>query len=597
VSTLPLRDYQRECVDAVEQAWVRGRTRPAVVLPTGAGKTVVFAHLIADWGRRNPDRRALVLAHRTELVEQAAGKLRSVAPDTSVGIVKAERNQTLSKVVVASVQTLRAASRRRQLLDVGLVVVDECHHATADSYRTVLAHFGALQPEVCRSPALSVGFTATMTRGDSAALGSIWQEVVYSRSIAEMIAGGWLVRPRGLRVDVEDLDMAGVRRSRGDYAEGDLGRALEASLAPEKIAEAIREHATEAGVTRPTLVFAPTVSSARVIADAVGDAGLSVALVWGGQQDEERAEALRAFQAGEVQVLCNCMVLTEGTDLPLASCVVIARKTLNAGLYIQMVGRVLRPYPGKADALVLDVVGASERHALATMVDLFGDDPDEETERDPCQCGQGATLCACAPRRCFSSCMCGGGKPNGAPCGCPRDDEEALTLEEVGLDDAPDWRSGPLVTQEVDLFHGSSSAWLRTRGGIWFIPTGSRYIAIVPDRDGNWDIVAMHAKVQGVSRWVNRGVPDLSYAMAWAEGDVSPAEHTIAKRERGWKARKPSDKQKDYARGLGIEIQPGMHSGEVSSAIEVIVASRRIDHLVPEHARRILRGQPVGVGA
>jgi superfamily II DNA or RNA helicase len=538
---LKLRPYQRDAIDAIVRARRAGTTRPAVVLPTGSGKTVVFAHDVKEWRESDEGRgrRALVLAHRTELIEQAAGKLHSVAPEMRIGIVKGARNQTLADVVVGSVQTLRGDRRLRQLIDVGLVVVDECHHATADSYLKILESLGCMRE---RNPVPAVGYTATMVRGDDKALGAVWQDVVYTRTIAEMIRDGFLVRPRGIRVKVEDLDFSRVRKTRGDYSEHDLGEALEASMAPEAIAKAYLEHASN----RPGILFAPTVSSAAVIADALSAAGISTGLVHGETPVEERRRTLREFADGKIQVLANCMVLTEGFDSPNASCVVIARPTTHKGLYIQMVGRALRLYPGKSDALVLDVTGASQRHALSSAVELFGEEPERADEDES---GDELT--------------------------------DEVGDDEVSLGEALDetvYAQGELVSIEVDLFHGSESAWLRTYGGTWFLPAGERYIAILPaPRAGAYDVVAMHRYRVGESRWVVRDVDELSYAMAHAESDVTPIEQTLARKERSWRAKRPSEPQRALAMRLGLGPLDGMFAGEASNLISQMLASQRID--------------------
>lgn len=546
---LKLRPYQREAVDAAWRALADGMMLPAIVLPTGAGKTVVFSHLASEYLALPSSRgkRVLILAHREELIQQATAKMRSVAPGLRVGVVKAGMNQTLADVVVGCVATLRNERRRKQLLDVGLVIVDECHHATSPSYQAVLTHFGCFS-----GGAPAVGFTATMVRGDGAALGQVWQEVVYTRSIAEMIRDGYLVRPRGIRVKVDDLDLKKVRKSRGDYSESDLGRALTASMAPSAVAKAYVEHAAQ----RPGLLFAPTVASATVMSEALAGVGITSALVHGEMGDIERQRALDDFREGKVQTLANCMVLTEGTDLPHASCAVIARPTTHKGLYIQMAGRVLRPHPTKLDALLLDVVGASQKHALESPVELFGEDVALKSERD-------------------------------------EEDEELDESQEdeieagqgLGMGEEV-YADGPLVSEEVDLFHGSTSAWLRTYGGTWFLPAGDRYIAIIPAPvPGEYDVVAMHGRRVGESRWVARGVSELGYAMAWAEGDVTPVEASLARKERSWRARKPSQAQVELATRLGM-APGGALSGEVSNYIAVTFASRRIDPRMPAYARR-----------
>lgn len=547
------RDYQVEAREAVERGWLpiamggRGLRTPAVVLPTGAGKTVVFAHLIRRWLRLNPGRRAMVLAHRQELVDQAYGKLIDVVDgEFTIGMVMGNRNETQADAVVASVLTVKNPMRRAMIQHVGLIIVDECHHATAASYGAVLAAY----PD-----ALVAGFTATMSRSDEANLGEVWQDVVYMRTIAEMIRDGHLVRPRGIRVYVDSLDMGGVRKSGKDYREADLGRAIEGSLAPEAIAEALLEHSPD----RQAIVFAPTVESARLIEAAIAEVGFKTGLIYGDLDKDEgkgtRRARLDEFKTGVVRVLVNVMVLTEGTDLPMACTIVIARPTLHSGLYIQMVGRGLRLFPGKDEALVIDVVGASQKHGLTAQVELFGEDT-KPTER----------------------------KTKG--------DDDQLTEEDVFEDPGsgsgvfPDeWVSGPTTSVQVDLFHGSKSAWMRTYGGIWFLAAGDRYIAILPGwMPGTYDVISMHRTRRGEgTRWVAYGLHDISYAMVRGENDVTPFERTTALKDRGWRKHKPSEAQKAFAARLGLKGAELMTSGELSRHITERQASARIDPPLPTH--------------
>jgi ATP-dependent helicase IRC3 len=560
VTLLPMRDYQRECVDAVERAWATGMRRPGVVLPTGAGKTVVFAHVIDRW-RLRAGRRALVVAHRGELLEQAAAKLRSVAPGTRVGIVKAGRNETMAPVVVASVQTLAQPRRRAQLLDVGLVVIDEAHHAAARTYVDVLEHFGCTgQQDGTGMGAVALGVTATMARGDDKALGDIWQDIVFSRSIAEMIAAGWLVRPHGKFLRIADLDLSGVRKSRGDYSEGALGAALEDSLAPEAVAKGLAEHATlPDGTLRPTLLFAPLVSTAVMFRDALRDAGFAAEMLCGETPAGERERVLDAFRRREVGVICNAMLFTEGTDLPLVSCIVIARPTLNPALYVQMVGRGLRPDQGKDGCLVLDVVGVSTRHRLAAPVDLFGTEAAEGTDVE----------------------LGDDGEQDETDAGQEIEERGAVALADL----EPSWRNGPIVAEHVDLFHGSDSVWLRTAAGVWFLAPGERYIAIVPRREGGYDVVSMHQTRQGDSRWVAQAVESLSYAMAWAEDDITPAERSRTTREQAWRSERPSWSDRNLAKRLGIVVERGATAGEVRSRCMVACATWRIDSRLPDYLK------------
>ncbi len=571
MALLALRPYQREAVDAVHAAHARGMVRPATVMFTGAGKTVVFSHLAVEWLAANPGRRVLILVHTQELLDQAMAKLRSVAPGLSVGAVQAQRNETLARVVVATVQTLRSETRRRMIRNVGLVIVDECHHAVAVTYRTILNHYGCLGTPPGEAPrAVAVGYTATMVRADDLALGDVWQDVVYTRTITEGIADGSLVRPRGVHVQVDDLDLSQVRTTRGDYREGDLGEAIENSLAPTAIAKAVAEHAD----TRKTLLFAPTVHSAGVIADALRASGRAVGLVHGELPGRERRAVLDAFRAGDTPILANCMVLTEGFDEPAADCLVLARPTRSLGLYIQMAGRVLRPWPGKTDALILDVVGATRHHALVSGIELFGEkSPKAENDR-------------------------------------PDDLADELLEQGDELDEGQqDARialgaaDGPLVATEVDLFAGSSMAWLRTRAGVFFLPAGERYIAILPGAPRNqqqwmahfagadygftgYDVITMHRDRLYTERPIVTGVEDLAYAMAWAEGDVTATERTTAARERSWRARPPSPKMAAFAQRLGLVVSPHARGGEVSNMITLALATRRIDGHLPAYVGR-----------
>lgn len=562
-----LYPYQREAVDAVLDAWGKGVTRVAVVLPTGGGKTITFAQIVRQGlDRLPPGGRALVVAHRIELIEQAAAKLREQCPRLRVGICMGTRRgeDNDPDIVVASVQTLASERRRSRIRDVRLVVIDEAHHATAPTYRAVLEHYGCMR-DAGATPA--VGLSATLMRGDSAMLGDIWQDVVYERKIVEMINEGFLVRPTGRRVYVADLDLRKVKSVRGDYADGDLGRAIEGSLAPEVIASAYREHAAD----RQGVVFCPTVHSAQVVAGAIESEGFTVGMVHGGMAREERALVLKKFRRGDIQVLNNCMVLTEGTDLPMIGAVVVARPTKSQGLYLQMVGRGLRlwcPTHGaaqcaidgimcagaKKDCLVLDVVGASTKHSLSCSVSLFGEEivgrqREAEEELD----AQDADELASEYFE-FAS----GGGPG-------------------GFEDA--YIYGPIASTEIDLFHGSGAQWERTAAGVRFICAGERFIALLPSLSGGADIdvVALDKYERGKSTFVQRGVADLAYAMAYAEAAVTREESMMAQRGRSWRAKKASDKQKSLAERYGVVVREDMRSGEVSSLINAAMATRRID--------------------
>jgi len=541
---LPLRDYQRDAITAIERAWAAGVRRPAVVLPTGAGKTVVFSHLIA--GRRAREGgRALVLAHRDELIEQAVDKLRAVAPHLHIGVVKGTRNEVEADVVVATVQTLASATRRAAVRDVDMIVIDEAHHATAATYRAILDHYGA--------PA--VGVTATMARTDGAALGEIWDKIVYRRDILDMIEAKHLLPARGKRIKVPDLDLDALKRNHGDYQDGELGDALSASLAPGLVAKAYVEHASD----HSGVLFAPTVASAYVFADALNEAGIITETVHGALPVAERRAILKRLRTGDTQVVSNCMVLTEGFDEPRISCGVICRPTTSAGLYTQMVGRVLRPYPGQTMALVLDVVGVSSRHRLASLVNLVGDptkrakDPDLENLADMLLTSDGLEF----------------DYEEEAPSSGSR----ALSYVE----------GDTIEARWVDLFARSHSAWLRTESGIAFLPTGrsNRTVAIVPaGGGGRYNVAVLAAGGAGTFRYRHL---QLDTAMAWGEEVAEElGASAIINRKGTWrnKSQSPSEGQLAKARALGIKLAGFESKAEVADAISTKLASKLVDPIV-----------------
>lgn len=358
---LELREYQQDALDRMAAAEARGVRRQLGVAATGLGKTIIFSALAEQRGGRT-----LILAHRDELVRQAADKMLQVWPTADVGIVKAGDDEHGRTVVVASVQTLSRPERLARLEGTAfdLVVVDEAHHATADTYQAVL---DALDYR------LLLGVTATPDRGDGLGLDDVFDEITWNYDILWGIDHGFLCNVRGLRVKVEALDLSNVRMQRGDFAQGQAGQALEDAHAPEAIVAAWRKHADD----RRTIVFTPTVEVARLVAAEYRRCGVAAAFVYAGTPLEERRAMLRAFSSGAVQVVANCGVLTEGFDEPRVDCIVVARPTKSRALFTQMVGRGTRKHPDKLDLLVLDVVGGSDVHSLITVPSLFGVDEPE----------------------------------------------------------------------------------------------------------------------------------------------------------------------------------------------------------------------------
>lgn len=365
-----LRPYQTDALDRGDEAEGRGVRRQLGVAATGLGKTIMFCALAQKRGGR-----ALILAHRDELVSQAVAKVQEVWPGIDVGVVKAERNECDAHVIVASVQTLSRRARLDQfvtaLMDpfipvepLELVVVDEAHHAAAESYKRVLSALHAGEDD---GPLL-LGVTATPDRGDGRGLDDLFDEIVWSYDLLWGIRSGYLSDVRGKRITVEDLDLSKVKMRGGDFDQGMAGAAMEDARSPEVIVSAWLEHARD----RRTLCFTPTVALAEAIAFEFSQSGVRAEWVSGETPLDERRRILRAYANGEIEVLANCAVLTEGYDEPRTDCIIIARPTRSRALYTQMVGRGTRRHPEKTDCLVLDVVGATTIHSLVTVPSLFG---------------------------------------------------------------------------------------------------------------------------------------------------------------------------------------------------------------------------------
>ena len=354
---MELRPYQEEAKQAVFHEWETGRRRTLLVLPTGCGKTVVFAK-IAEECVRNGDR-VLVLAHRGELLTQAADKISKVA-HLGCAIEKAEEScqGSLFRIVAGSVQTLMRDKRLAQFPRdyFGAIIVDEAHHCVSSSYQKVLRHFDG---------AKVLGVTATPDRGDMRDMGEYFESLAYEYTLPKAIKSGYLCPIKAVTVPLK-VDLAGVSIQSGDFKTGDLGTALDPYL--EDIAREMKEYCQD----RKTVVFLPLVKTSQKFRDILEREGFRAAEVNGDSQD--RAQVLRDFEAGRYDVLCNSMLLTEGWDCPSVDCVAVLRPTKVRSLYCQMVGRGTRLSPGKDHLLLLDFLWHTDRHELCRPASLICQD-------------------------------------------------------------------------------------------------------------------------------------------------------------------------------------------------------------------------------
>src|SRR6478609_3411716 len=358
-----LRPYQREAIEAVLAARRAGARRMLVCLPTGAGKTVIFSHL-AQLARRQ----VLVLAHREELLSQAREKLSQALRGSAVVALEraAERGAAEAKVLVCSIRSLHE-QRLAEVIrgrNVGLVIYDECHHAAAEDNLRVLRQIGVFDADWSGT---LLGFTATTARGDGKGLDAVFERIVYTRTLPDLIEQGYLSKLRGYRISTSaDLTRLSTG-SGGDFREDELSCAVDIEERNALVARSIQELARD----RRTIAFCVTVNHATNLCRSLNVVGVPAGIVHGAMPSEQRARALADFRAGTTQVLCNVAVLTEGFDDPGVSCVAMARPTRSEGLYAQCVGRGTRLFPGKRDCLILDFVDVSQL-SLCALPSLFG---------------------------------------------------------------------------------------------------------------------------------------------------------------------------------------------------------------------------------
>lgn len=352
-----LRPYQQQARDRIHAEWDAGHTRTLLVLPTGTGKTIVFASVAADQVRAGD--RVLILAHRGELLEQAADKLqRSTGLVSAVEKAESTCLDSWFRVVVGSVQTLQRTARLERFPQdyFGTIIIDEAHHAITDGYRRILDYF---------SGAKVLGVTATPDRGDMRNLGEVFDSLAFEYKLTDAIKEGYLCKIMAQTVPLQ-LDISSVTMSGGDYAVGDLGTALDPYL--EQIAAEMARRCK----SRKTVVFLPLIKTSQKFRDLLNTYGFRAAEVNG--QSDDRRQVLADFDAGKYNVLCNSMLLTEGWDCPSVDCVVVLRPTKVRSLYSQMVGRGTRLSPGKTDLLLLDFLWMTDRHELCRPADLVCED-------------------------------------------------------------------------------------------------------------------------------------------------------------------------------------------------------------------------------
>jgi superfamily II DNA or RNA helicase len=362
-----LRDYQVRVVDHVDLCIEQGLRKILLVAPTGSGKTVIAGEIIRR--HRAKLKSALFVAHRREIVAQTSEKLSDI--DVPHGIIMAGTiPRGLEFVQVAAIQTLHARAIRADTMALppaDLLIVDEAHHACATTYKKLIEAY---------PNATILGLTATPCRGDGRGLGGIFETMVHCPQVQPLIDLGHLVKPKYFAPIDAQPDLRGVHITAGDYNKAALARRMN----QDPLVGDIITNYHKFGERRPTVVFTVDVAHSVHITREFLAAGVRAEHIDGSTPKEERDATLKRLKSGDIDVVCNCMVLTEGWDCPEASCCILARPTKSMGLFRQMIGRILRPAPGKTDAIVIDHSGAVRRHGFVEDAVEWTLDPDLKAE-------------------------------------------------------------------------------------------------------------------------------------------------------------------------------------------------------------------------
>lgn len=599
-----LRDYQAEAIGVAWEHWGAGQTRIAEVLATGLGKTDIIAAVATRAVGQLGD--GLILAHREELLDQITARIGMHDPTIPVGRVQGGRHVARRPITVGMSSTVKGEKRRHRMRKPRWVIVDECHHAVSPSYMAILRWAGVFDED---SPTPLLGLTATFTRGDTRGLADVFEAVPFTRDIAFGIDEGYLVRPHGRVVVGEHVNLDGAKVRGGDYQDAELGEMVAQDV--EQIVAAWLEHAVDEDHPRgrQTVAFTPNVASAAALAAAFRAAGVPAGEVYGNTNSTERRRTYGDLERGALRVLVSVMVPTEGWDCPPVSCVLQARPTKLPGLYQQMVGRGLRlsPETGKADCLVLDVVGSSRTLRLQTLVDLVPSATYDRLEVDltPCEsCGgfvgrrpgvaraaldAGMEPCCCPCPGCGG--WCSFGQP---PAGW--DGPARFSCDDRGPGDPDGGRrklTGPARYAFVDLLGDveredqESLNWLATEGGVPFLACADRYAAVARVvRDGQpttmWS--AAHVPQYG-SRKGTLIAEYVSFEHAkalvekWARAYAVEQGTPLYARSQPWRVERAAatEGQVRQARKLGIPGPENFTKGGISDRIDIVRASRQLD--------------------
>ena len=520
---LQLRNYQKECLQTLALKFKEKKNRLLVSMPTGSGKTIIFSHMA-----RRISSKVLILAHRDELINQTMDKLEIVCPEISIGVIKAERNDFSKDVTIASVQTLSRNGRLEQLKDTlfDLVITDEAHHAAASSYKRIYEKL------LYSDNQKHVGFTATANRTDKIGLDGVFSEIAYHRSILDMIREGWLSDLRCLQIST-DISLDDVKTHHGDFAVGNLASVINTANRNELIVDAYKKHASD----RLVLCFTVNVQHAIALSDAFCQAGIASEYITGNTEMSERHDILKRYHNREIQVLCNCQVLTEGYDEPATDCIILARPTKSSLLYTQMIGRGTRTFPEKKDCLILDVADNANKHNIVQFPDLIG------AKRKDYKLDGSITLTKIAKR------------------------EEGL--------DAEEFIGRGIKTKEVNIFNQLDFAWIKVDNKYLLKIPYVGDIKVVPTKYYNKYAVLFYDYDKRESVFLSPKPIEQSWAFGVAEAkarEIGADNLVLIKRDAKWRSLPASPEQKIRARKEGIDGVDNLNRGQLHDKISAAMS-------------------------
>lgn len=543
---MPLRGYQLGCLDKSLERYRAGTNRQLAVMATGLGKAILFATLRQHHGF---SKRVMVLVHREELAAQAADKIGHWNPGLMLGVEMARsKAREMDSYVIASVPTLgRNGSERLKRFDPAAfdcIVSDEAHHSCSPQWQRVLDYFGLMQPG---APILSLGLTATPNRADGIGLRRCFDEIVYDMGIDAGIREGFLVDLRCWRISTaSDLDQ--VRTVAGDFNEKDLAKTVNTPERNGMIVKSWAQHAWE----KKSLVFSVDIQHALDLAEAFKALGVPAAAVWG--DDPDRAEKLRRHRAGELTVLTNCAVLTEGYDDPDIECIVLARPTKSALLLTQMIGRGTRMPSGcahisevgengKSSCIILDVVDTTSKHQLCTVPSLLGLPSSLDMKGTPYREAKGKI------------------------------ERVAADFPQANLADLRDMDKLDYLAQQVSLFtvkyppeieRLTQFSWCKQGDG-YVLPVMRERLTLARDLRGEWWVRgSLNGKPVEIHSQNLAGAFNAADREVAALGDAK----RLVQRDARWRDQSPTPKQEALCRKLGLEVPRGATRGQVSAALD-----------------------------